>query len=382
MKKIIIMVLIIAQVFVLCACGNSGNTGSLKSATAPKVSPMSTPIPAQNPTSTPSPAPTLAPTPTLEEMIKQDEIDIDHQNEVQGQSIFTFQDGWIYGQTFDNKGWYLFAKTNLDTGEWVDLDKGYARSIHVVGDYVYYMLDVRSENSEEDGIYRIRTNGEEREKLGNGLGSMQVKGNYIYYTDIRSSEFIALEEDSADACHLYRMNLNGENVEEILKKPVFHFYVFDELILYQDDFDGESLHICHIDGSNDKKLNNGISYSPIYDGSYIYYSKDDEKGNSIGIWRMELNGTDDRELCPLPTTECIAMYEDYIYFVNSADEGALYRVNKDGSDPTKVSMDKYISRIQFLDGMLKYTVFSNEYQTVKENAFSNPDGSDRWVFKK
>ena len=370
MKKAFIIVLIIAQVFVLCSCDKVGTNGPSE----PVNTPVSVPEVTTNPVATPTPEP------TLQDMIQQSEIDVNHQNVVQNDGTFTIHDGWIYGQIFDSNR-TLFAKTNVSTGEWVELDVGQARSIQVSGDYVYYVLEAPDVG--DRGLYRIKTNGEGREKLSDAVGNMQVKGKYIYYTDLRSYDYVELSGKAAmAACHLFRMNLDGSGVTEIIDRPTFHFYVFNKLILFQDDFDGESLHIRNIDGTNDIKLNDDISYAPIYDGSYIYYMKSDSEWNSLGIWRMELDGSGDIVISSLPISENFVLYGDYIYFVNEADNDTVYRAGKDGSNPEQVAPDKNSGRIQFLGDILKYTVFTADWAYIENNTFAEPDGSVRWEFKK
>ena len=370
MKKALITVLIIAQIFILCSCGSTGTNGTSESVNTPAFVPEVTPKPVATPT----------PEPTLQDMIQQSEIDVDHQNTVQNGATFALHDGWIYGQIFDSNR-TLFAKTNVSTGEWVELDVGQALSVQVSGNYVYYVLEAPDVG--DRGLYRMKTNGEGREKLSDAMGNMQVKGKYIYYTDLRSYDYVELSgKAAAAACHLYRMNLDGSSVSEIIDRPTFHFYVFNKLILFQDDFDGESLHIRNIDGTNDIKLNDEISYAPIYDGSYIYYMKSDSEWNSLGIWRMELDGSGDTSISPLPTNESFALYGDYIYSLNGDDNDTIYRVSKDGGIPEKIAPDKNCGRIQFLGDILKYTVFTADWAYIENNTFAEPDGSVRWEFKK
>ena len=402
MKKSALLALLLALVFIFCACAKleglvSGKPDTTQAPSGGKAggpasgSKKGDPAPQTDapPRRTPPPTPIPTPTPTpIVDMVKQSEIDIIDQNNVQNQAMFAYDNGYIYGQIFNSSGKprlyktnsNKFVATNTEKGEWVELDAITAKALHVDGDYIYY-VGVHNDTT-EDGIFRIRTNGKDKQKLSSAHGSIQVKGDYIYYTDIFSYEYVSLQFGQNEACHLYRMQKNGTGVETVIAKPVFFFYVFDEVVLYQDDLDGESLHLYNLTTGEDTKLNNDISFQPIYDGEYVYYAKYNESRFPCGIFRMRLDGTEEEEVTSMPVGISMVMYEDFIYFVSNDEKENVYRVKKSGGEPELVIADNLIDRLQILNGKLKYTVYTKEYEYIKSNTVSELDGSDKKVFKK
>ena len=85
------------------------------------------------------------------------------------------------------------------------IDK-YVRTFNIVGKTIYYV----AQNNEEIAIYKVKTNGKKEEKIVD-LQSVNVYinvvGNWIYYTDNR--------EDSIYYYSIYRIKTNGEGKEKV-----------------------------------------------------------------------------------------------------------------------------------------------------------------------
>ena len=304
---------------------------------------------------------------------------MNEQNSVQNEGSFLISNGWIYGQSWDANGNSQFVKVRTDFTDWTVLDKGYAYHINLVDNYIYYMLE-----GEEYGLYRMRTSGENRELIAKVNGSLQIVNGYIYYTDYMvNGEYNQLSGD--DSCyHLYRCDLEGENTVEIINKPTFEAFVFEDAIIYQDDRDNMSLHICDLNGNNDIKLNDSLSFWPIFDGEYIYYvcaEKYEESGTRT-IWRIRPDGTDKQQISNNPVTNNMLLTKEHIYFVNADDGDRLYRIKKDGSDLTLITQDKNVAMVEFFDSSIKYTKYAKNYEYIEANYFCNYDGSGKIEFKK
>ena len=306
-------------------------------------------------------------------------LNIAEQNRVQNDSTFYIKDGWIYGQSWDKSGNSQFVKVRTDFTDWTVLDKGLASRIYVVDNYIYYMLF-----DKDYGIYRMKTSGEDKQLLVKAFGSMQIVGDDIYYTDYM---YKGKYDDTSgdDSCyHLYKCNLNGEDVTEIIDKPTFHAYVFDDAILYQDDRDNMSLHICDLNGQNDVKLNDSMSFWPIYDGNYIYYVRAEEFEDSTTrtIWRIRPDGTGDQKVASYQVSNAMLMTAEHIYFVNGDDSDRLYRIDKDGENLTLITQDTNLDFVDLFDNQIKYTKYAKNYQYIDNNYFCDYDGSGKWAFEK
>lgn len=304
------------------------------------------------------------PSETMTETQRQSFIDLNGQNNLRNNARFQYQDGLYYGQYWDDAGQSLFISTDLVSGSAILLDYGWAKNIYVVDGNIYYE-NIQPE-TEDHGIYRINMKDGayvSQDKITDAYGSMQVKGDYIYYSDF-SDQYVSNPDDKT-LTGLYRCDLDGGNVRKILDKPVHEFYVFDTGILYQDLEDGETIHICYPDGSGDMKLNDQKSTSPIFDGEYIYYlsniSKWGAETQTYTCWKMRPDGSDNQQVSIQKIFNAFLIYEDIIYFCNASGKSQLYRMNLDGSKATAVTKDIGVYYVQVLNGELKYTTFKDNY---------------------
>ena len=292
---------------------------------------------------------------------------------------FTYNDGWFYGQTRADTGYFLLTGFSEDGSDRTELDTGSAYNVTFHEGYVYYTMTRYA----SQGIYRMSADGKQMDTLVDGaFGEFQIVGDQLYYADQsyqHSDEFAQSDEITlpADTCHLFRCNLDGSDPVEIIAKPTFFFYVLGNAILYQDDNDLCSLHVCNLDGSGDKKIADGYAYYPIYDGEYIYFEHTDhDEADRSQIWRVRPDGTEQSVVADRNTSGGMLLSGDYIYYINLDDNGRLYRINKDGTGDTAITQEANIGQIQFLSDGLKYTVFTSDYSDIVGNFFCTLDGKN------
>lgn len=309
-------------------------------------------------------------------------LDIFNQNNVQNDATFLEHNGWIYGQAWDNNGNSQFIKVRTDGSDWTVLDTGFAHNIYIVDNYIYYMIN----SNDASGIYKMKTSGEDKQKISDLNGSMQIVDRQIYYVDYNYENEVDSDGNiihvKSEYCHLYRCELDGSNVTEIIAKPTFHFYVFDDGIIYQDDNDNSSLHVCNVDGTEDIKLNDDISYWPIYDGEFIYYVKQGSLADASdrSIWKIKPDGSEDQMIADYEVSNGMLMTYDHLYFVYGDDSDRLYRIDKDGSNLTLITQDTNVFYPQLFGNLIKYTRRSDDHKYIEGNYFCDYDGSGRWDF--
>lgn len=293
-------------------------------------------------------------------------VNLEGQNNLRNNARFHYQDGLYYGQYWDDAGNSMFVSTDMSSGTAMILDYGWAKNIGLSDGNIYYE-NIEPE-TKDHGIFRVNMkNGEyvSREKICDSYGSMQLKGDYIYYSDF-SDQYLSVPGDEVQP-GLYRCDLDGGNVERILDKTVEEFYVFDTGILYVDELDGETIHICYCDGSGDMKLNNQKSTAPIFDGEFIYYlSPTNVRGKEVNYytcWKMRVDGSKNQQVSTERINNAFLIYNNYIYFCSAKTDSMLYRMKTDGSKPTLVTTTKNVYYVQILNGELKFTKYKGEYIT-------------------
>lgn len=311
------------------------------------------------------------------------------QNKQQARGNFLIQDARIYGTTSNRarsgNSWenQLCSAMRADPFSWNTWDD---RTVLLSGDdpiryltlatngYLYFMQRYDGEGA----IYRMPQSGGTTEWIADAYGEMQIVEDYIYYAASDTSELSDHEPGAvlAEEAHLYRCDLDGKNVTEIISKPTFNFFVFDQCILYQDDNDGESLHLCKLDGSEDKKLNNVRSYSPIYDGEFIYYRVQNDAAQ-FTLWRMRPSGGEAEQVSN-HTVRDFQITDTSIYFINGDDNYRIYRMDKDGKNVVLVVDEEQTYGLQVVGDMLTYLVQGFNYRPIRYCC--NLDGSDNGEF--
>lgn len=295
---------------------------------------------------------------------------IEQQNRLQNDGWYLIQDNWIYGLTWNDDGSGFFAKIRTDGSDYTKLLNVPVSSLFIQNGYIYGVKD----EGDKQGIYRVRTSGEEESLiLEVNQADIQYDNGYIYY----STDKYNMDKSQTNVCHLYRCNLDGTGVEEVLSKRVFCWYVFGNSILYQDDLDNESLHIYNMKTQSDQKINDQTSYSPIYDGNYIYYSSPTQEDNgNCRIWKVKADGTENQQVSDYNIGDRIALYDDYIYYQNIDDKYRLYRVDKSGNNMIQISQDTNCEYFYFSGDLLQYESYANGYEYIDKAVLCDVDGGN------
>ena len=167
-------------------------------------------------------------------------------------------------------------------------------SVKIYNDWIFYIT--------ETGIYRIKVDGTEKEKIFSaGFNYMEtglvVTGGYIYYIANRyTPEGV-----------LYRMDIDGENKIE-LAQNCYDFTILGEWVFYTE-FDKEELsNISYVHGKGIFKVKTDGSFKEmIYEGlaeiggvsnDWIYYSVYDTKVYRTEHFLIRIDGTDKMVIKP------------------------------------------------------------------------------------
>lgn len=69
-----------------------------------------------------------------------------------------------------------------------------------------------------------------------------------------------------------KVDLKGKNKKTVLDKEIYYPYqVGSKFLIYQDDADGETLHVYNLKDSKDTKITDMVSYAPALCGDYLYF---------------------------------------------------------------------------------------------------------------
>lgn len=179
-------------------------------------------------------------------------------NFMAGTGAFVEADGMLYGD-YGGKEWSkgAFTAAKIKDGKLEDKEviakNAKVANLCAFDGYVYGTIDFEK-------IVKIKAGETKMETLYKGVcGYMQVTKDGIYFTD-----------ENYQYC---KMDLKGKNKETILEKEVYYPYlVSSKFLIYQDDADGETLHVYNMKNGNDTRISNVPSFEPMICGDYLYFT--------------------------------------------------------------------------------------------------------------
>lgn len=137
-------------------------------------------------------------------------------NNILNGGFVTTQGDWLFYSKSPSEGGGIFAKNLKDSSEKELLKKDDARSLNVVGDWLYF-----ANYSDQAALYKMKVDGSKKTKLSDDQASLvYVKNDWVYY----------LNEDQ----NLCRIQTNGSNPEMVLDSTVHSYFIDNEVIYYID----------------------------------------------------------------------------------------------------------------------------------------------------
>jgi hypothetical protein len=200
------------------------------------------------------------------------------------------------------------------------------------GEWVYF-----SAPDENCAIYKIRSNGEKRERLGQDSGCfLNVVGDWIYYCNL------------SDNNRIYKMRTDGSEKTKIADDGCEFLSVSDEWIYYCNINDEGCLYRIKTDGSGRVKLVDTFVMTPCVSGEWVYYFAKKEGG----FFRVRTDGRDKQRV----TEQFVGMYcisDDWIYYIDGKDETTIGKMRVDGSEVNEVfRYDKKIATFNVAGGRI------------------------------
>ena len=140
--------------------------------------------------------------------------------------------------------------------------------------YLYYICWSANGNT----LRRIGMDGSDKTVLyDKDCDYLQICGDTMYFTD--------------ENHHLVSADLDGQNITTLMDKEVYYPYCLgDGWFLFQDDADGESLHIANVLHSYDQRISEDKVYGCVLEGNYLYYvDVHDYENNTGNLTRLDLD---------------------------------------------------------------------------------------------
>ncbi len=242
-------------------------------------------------------------------------------------------DGWIY---YCSDG--CIYKIRLNGSDRIKLSDDTAEYLVVVDGWIYFYggtLDVDGEPI-DIGVYKMRTDGSERSKLGYLSEQFNVSGGYIFYANYDG---------------IYRIRLNSSEETKLIDDRHAHIAVEDSWIYYFIPRENGIYRIrtgVHSDGDVTEMNTSKDAIDTAY-------------GNEVTNDLVLVNNADSEDAdesrgntpSNIVNYGMVAQEGDWIYYRNVADDGKLYKMLMDGSEKKKLSDDEALY-INAADGWLYY----------------------------
>ena len=146
---------------------------------------------------------------------------------------------------------------------------------------------------------------------------------YVFDENLSSKEEVLdinLTDFSEDNDYYYFVDENNNYVrtnkdteeQSVLWKNVFYVHKIENMIYYQDDSDGETIHCFNLDDNSNVKINNEVSYNLIVDSEKgrIYYTNQDDV-----LVSLALDGSDRKEMAT--NTNMYTYDGEYLYCITN-----------------------------------------------------------------
>ncbi len=237
-------------------------------------------------------------------------------------------DGWVY--FVDQEDFDKFYKTNGD--QVVKLTDDRVSNINVVEDWIFYI-----NISDQNKVYRMKTDGSKKEDLGFRSVNIMVEDGWIYFTN------------AGDNRRIYRARVNGKDVEKITEKRAINFNLFKEDIIFYELNTG---HVYKVPKEKGREvlINDSVTVSRlIVDNNWIYCATRND--NNFEIYKMDLDGQNLQKAVEDFThlTSQFAVFNDSIYFVSNYNETATAPYNIQGLLSRKSLTTGEIYPLSFFD---------------------------------
>jgi hypothetical protein len=211
-------------------------------------------------------------------------------------------------------------------------------------------------NKYEDGIVKVK-----------GFEEFQITNETAYGINVIGDDIYFLSVGDTSNINIKKVKTNGDGLTTIksVKTSISKIYVVDNYIYYATNGIQDGIAKLTLDGSDEKIITaSEIQDFEVIDGK-IYFS------NKMGaMYKMNTNGTELTKIELDYTMKEFQIKDDYIYYFNE-DSKNLCRVKDDGTDSSVVS--EYVNSSTFNITKNKIYFFDKE---AKKIASVNLDGGN------
>lgn len=269
----------------------------------------------------------------------------------------------LYGKSFSGDecifGYCTIEdKSNgITIGDFQALEKGgQAKFLNMNEEYIYYLWAPSDGSTESIRRINVETGKSKIIREGN-IDYLQLKYNKLYFCD--------------ENYKFHKMNKDGSDDEIIVEKEIYVPYVIDKnWLVYQDDRDGERLHLKKMGSDYDRALSSERTYAWTIVDKTLYYAstgdKVDENKHRCRLHKLALDSLKIAENTDKLETETSRKYMGDSFAI----DGKLI-FGGDGSCGQLDSWENYSNELYKNSGQGNYLVFVDGKYIILEKMTGN-----------
>ncbi len=144
-------------------------------------------------------------------------------------------ENWMYFTEADSSGTYTAAyKMKTDGSGKQDIFSGYARSMVVAGDWIYFI-----DMNDNAILFKMKTDGTDKKVVTEArVGFLNIVDDWIYYYNYDGG--------------LYKIKTDGSDKQMIYNGVALNLHIIDDWIYYRTDFHNTQLYRIKIDGTQNQ----------------------------------------------------------------------------------------------------------------------------------
>ncbi|MCR4606614.1 MAG: DUF5050 domain-containing protein [Oscillospiraceae bacterium] len=155
------------------------------------------------------------------------------------------------------------SKRDIKPGMWQVLDSEHSPKYMVKQSEMLYYIMLDRNTGKSLGIGSVGLDGSNAKVLYEGeCDYLSIAGKMLFFTN----------GNGYPSC----LFIDGRDPHVLLDRRVFYLYgLSEEWLIFQDDTDGESLHLFHISDGADIKLTDEAAFNPVILGTSLFFSTRD-----------------------------------------------------------------------------------------------------------
>lgn len=232
--------------------------------------------------------------------------------------------------------------------------------LNVIGNYIYCIEE--DEEKGQNNLIKIKTNGKKKEILAQDVDASQVVAmeKWVYY--FKNS-------------NLYRVRTNGTDREKISDRKISYYQINGGKIYYIYSIEGsqyiatmklngkKATRIAKIDENQQCKAL-FVNKNKIY---YILSGEDDSLDREFYLYKMNKKGEKINKICKIDSNlKEINMQEDAIYYtvMNDYENYTAKSIKYNGTNKTTIKKAKSLEHLNVVKKWIAVNTINEDYDTI------------------